>query len=97
MAMACRPAVLIADEPTTALDVTTQAQVLAQLLELGRAYGTAILLITHDLGVVAQYANRALVMSEGKIVEDARVDELFDSPRHPATVALLTHAAGAVN
>ena len=97
MAMACRPAVLIADEPTTALDVTTQAQVLAQLVELGRAYGTAILLITHDLGVVAQYANRALVMSGGKIVENAQVDELFDRPCHPATVTLLSHAAGAVN
>lgn len=97
MAMACRPAVLIADEPTTALDVTTQAQVLAQLVELGRVFGTAILLITHDLGVVAQYANRALVMSEGQIVEDAEVGELFDSPQHPATVTLLTHATGAVN
>ena len=97
MAMACRPAVLIADEPTTALDVTTQAQVLAQLVELGREYGTAIMLITHDLGVVAQYAGRALVMSEGHIVEDAPVPKLFDSPQHSVTRTLLSHAAGAVN
>lgn len=94
MAMACRPAVLIADEPTTALDVTTQAQVLAQLVELCRLDGTAILLITHDLGIVAQYAKRALVMSEGRIVEDARVGDLFASPEHAATISLLAHASG---
>lgn len=97
MAMACRPAVLIADEPTTALDVTTQAQVLAQLVELGREEGTAILLITHDLGIVAQYAGRALVMSAGRIVEEAPVGDLFESPGHAVTVALLAHAAGAAN
>jgi len=94
MAMACRPRVLIADEPTTALDVTTQAQVLAQLIGLGRAEGTAILLITHDLGVVAQYCDRALVMREGKIVERASVQDLFSAPRHPYTRTLLA-AAGA--
>ena len=97
MAMACRPAVLIADEPTTALDVTTQAQVLAQLVELGREYGTAILLITHDLGVVAQYAGRALVMSEGQIVEEAPVPDLFDNPQHTVTRSLISHAAGDAN
>jgi ABC-type dipeptide/oligopeptide/nickel transport system ATPase component len=96
MAMACRPSVLIADEPTTALDVTTQAQVLSQLIELGREYGTAILLITHDLGVVAQYAGRALVMSEGHIVEEAPVRNLFGNPQHAVTRALLSHATGAV-
>jgi ABC-type dipeptide/oligopeptide/nickel transport system ATPase component len=92
MAMACRPAVLIADEPTTALDVTTQAQVLSQLVELGSESGTAILLITHDLGVVAQYASRALVMAEGQIAEQGTVRELFDNPQHAATRALLSHA-----
>jgi ABC-type dipeptide/oligopeptide/nickel transport system ATPase component len=83
MAMACRPRVLIADEPTTALDVTTQAQVLAQLTALTQEWGTAILLITHDLGIVAQYSDRALVMRRGRIVEDAMVDELFRKPGIP--------------
>lgn len=95
MAMACRPGVLIADEPTTALDVTTQAQVLTQLTQLGREYGTAILLITHDLGVVAQYADRALVMLDGAIVEEARVRELFSRPQHACTRNLLSFTAGA--
>lgn len=89
MAMACEPRVLIADEPTTALDVTTQAQVLAQLVRLGRDTGTAILLITHDLGVVAQYCDRALVMQHGRIVESARVDELFAHPANPYTAELI--------
>ena len=95
MAMACRPAVLIADEPTTALDVTTQAQVLKQLTELGREYGTAILLITHDLGVVAQYADRALVMSAGELAEEARVHDLFHRPGHTCTKNLLSFTTGA--
>lgn len=89
MAMACQPRVLIADEPTTALDVTTQAQVLSQLTRLGHATGTSILLITHDLGVVAQYCDRALVMLDGRIVEEATVEKLFAVPRHPYTRSLL--------
>jgi peptide/nickel transport system ATP-binding protein len=94
MAMACRPRVLIADEPTTALDVTTQAQVLAQLTALTQEWGTAILLITHDLGIVAQYSDRALVMRRGRIVEDTLVDELFRKPGHPYTAELLATAVG---
>jgi len=89
MAMACRPKVLIADEPTTALDVTTQAQVLEQLSELGQSFGTAILLITHDLGVVAQACDRALIMYCGRIVEEATVAALFRAPTHPYTAGLL--------
>jgi ABC-type dipeptide/oligopeptide/nickel transport system ATPase component len=92
MAMACQPRVLIADEPTTALDVTTQAQVLAQLTALAAAAGTAILLITHDLGIVAHYCDRALVMRRGRIVEDAAVSRLFAEPAHPYTVELLAAA-----
>ena len=89
MATACKPKVLLADEPTTALDVTTQAQVLEQLVKLGREAGTAILLITHDLGLVAQYCDRALVMSQGRIVEAATVSDLFALPSHPHTIELL--------
>jgi ABC-type dipeptide/oligopeptide/nickel transport system ATPase component len=92
MAMACQPRVLIADEPTTALDVTTQAQVLSQLTALAAAAGTAILLITHDLGLVAHYCDRALVMRSGRIVEDAPVSRLFSSPGHPYTAELLSAA-----
>lgn len=89
MAMACRPQVLIADEPTTALDVTTQALVLEQLLRLGHERGTAILLITHDLGVVAQYADRALVMRHGRLLEDAPVETLFTKPAQEYTRELI--------
>ena len=92
MAMACRPRVLIADEPSSALDVTTQAQVLSQLIQLGREEGTAILLITHDLGVVAQYCQRAMVMWKGKIVETAGVGALFAQPRDDYTRSLLQMA-----
>jgi len=89
MAMACRPRVLIADEPTTALDVTTQAQVLSRMTLLGREFGTSILLITHDLGIVAQYCDRVLVMHDGRIVEKATVHELFTDPQQPYTRRLL--------
>jgi len=94
MAMACRPRVLIADEPTTALDVTTQAQVLYQLTRLGQEYGTSILLITHDLGVLAQYCDRAAVMLDGRIIEEATVQELFARPQHAYTKNLLASVAG---
>jgi peptide/nickel transport system ATP-binding protein len=89
MALACRPRVLLADEPTTALDVTIQAQVLRQLDELKQAYGMAVLFITHNLGVVAQIADRVAVMYAGEIVEVAAVEELFAQPMHPYTTALL--------
>jgi len=89
MAMACHPTVLIADEPTSALDVTTQTQILEQLRELGQSFGTAVLLITHDLGVVAQACDRALVMYCGRIVEEAPVGALFSDPAHPYTAGLL--------
>jgi len=94
MALACQPQVLIADEPTTALDVTTQAQVLAQLTSLAEASGTAVLLITHDLGIVAQYCDRALVMREGRIVEDAPTGQLLANPMHPYTAELVAIARG---
>ena len=90
MAIACNPRLLIADEPTTALDVTIQAQMLALLLRLQRERGMALVLITHDLGVVAEIAQRALVMYAGQVVETAGVPELFERPRHPYTEALLS-------
>jgi peptide/nickel transport system ATP-binding protein len=89
MALALRPALLIADEPTTALDVTIQAQVLALMDELRREFGTALLLITHDLGVVAEMADRVLVLYAGRAVEEAPVEQLFDQPTHPYTRGLL--------
>jgi len=89
MALTCRPALLIADEPTTALDVTIQAQILALILDLQRELGTGLILITHDLGVVAQTAQRVIVMYAGKKVEEADVDGLFASPRHPYTRGLM--------
>jgi len=89
MAIACRPALLIADEPTTALDVTIQAQILDLLATLRRENNMAILLITHNLGIVAQFADRVAVMYAGKIVEEASVEELFESPTHPYTRGLL--------
>ncbi|WP_413738340.1 ABC transporter ATP-binding protein [Sodalis sp. RH21] len=89
MAIACKPAILIADEPTTALDVTIQAQILALLRELQADTGMALMLITHDLGVVAAMAQRVAVMYAGKIVEEAPVLELFDYPLHPYTQGLL--------
>jgi dipeptide transport system ATP-binding protein len=89
MAIACNPRLLIADEPTTALDVTVQAQMLALLLKLQREHGMALVLITHDLGVVAEVAERVIVMYAGQVVETAPVPELFETPRHPYTEALL--------
>jgi oligopeptide/dipeptide ABC transporter ATP-binding protein len=89
MALACRPKLLIADEPTTALDVTIQAQILELLRSLQKEYRMAILLITHDLGVVAHFAERVHVMYAGKIVERASTADLFAAPKHPYTRALL--------
>jgi peptide/nickel transport system ATP-binding protein len=89
MALACNPRVLIADEPTTALDVTIQAQILDLILELQKELGTAIILITHNLGVVAETAQRVIVMYAGKKVEEADVDALFGRPLHPYTHGLL--------
>lgn len=89
MALACDPQLLIADEPTTALDVTLQAQILELMRELKAASGAAIILITHDLGVVAEVCDEVAVMYAGEIVERAPVDELFSAPQHPYTVGLL--------
>ena len=89
MALACGPKVLIADEPTTALDVTIQAQILALMADLQERFATAILLITHDLGVVAEAADRVAVMYAGRIVELGSVFDLFERPRHPYTRGLL--------
>jgi peptide/nickel transport system ATP-binding protein len=89
MALACNPRLLIADEPTTALDVTIQAQILDLMKDLKRRVGAAIVLITHDLGVVAEVAERVMVMYAGRKVEEASVAELFRSPRHPYTQGLL--------
>ncbi len=89
MALACEPQVLVADEPTTALDVTVQAQILALIDELRRRLGTAVLFITHDLGVIAEFADDVAVMYLGKIVERAPTAALFASPQHPYTLGLL--------
>jgi peptide/nickel transport system ATP-binding protein len=89
MALACNPSLLIADEPTTALDVTVQAQILALMKRLQAEFGMGILFITHNLGVVAEVADRVAVMYAGRIVETAGVDALFDRPRHPYTKGLL--------
>lgn len=89
MALACEPEILIADEPTTALDVTIQAQILKLMNDLRERTGTAILLITHDLGVVAQTCDRVVVMYAGQVVEQAPVRDLFHNPSHPYTRALL--------
>ncbi|SFN39664.1 ABC transporter ATP-binding protein [Proteiniclasticum ruminis] len=89
MALACDPKVLIADEPTTALDVTIQAQILSLMNDLKEKTNTAIMLITHDLGVVAQMADDVIVMYSGKVVESAEVKELYGNPKHPYTQGLL--------
>ena len=89
MAIACAPKLLIADEPTTALDVTIQAQILELLAELRRAHGMAVLLITHDLGVVAEVCDRVVVMYAGQVVETGSVEDIFTRPAHPYTRGLL--------
>jgi len=94
MALACSPPLVIADEPTTALDVTIQAQILELLRDLQKRFGLALLLITHDLGVVAEMADRVAVMYAGRIVEEAPVRELFRNPAHPYTRGLLASIPG---
>src|SRR5262249_54124200 len=89
MAIACRPRLLIADEPTTALDVTVQAQVLDLLLRLQREQGMALILITHDLAIVAETARRVIVMYAGQQVETGPLPDIFEAPAHPYTQALL--------
>ncbi|HIV91207.1 MAG TPA: ABC transporter ATP-binding protein [Candidatus Eisenbergiella stercoravium] len=89
MALCCNPALLIADEPTTALDVTIQAQIMSLLKKLKKEIGMSLILITHDIGLVASMADRVLVMYAGQIIEEAPVKELFASPHHPYTRALL--------
>jgi len=89
MALACNPKVLIADEPTTALDVTIQAQILNLISDLQREFGTAVILITHDLGVVAETCDRVVVMYAGRKIEEASVVDLFENPEHPYTRGLL--------
>ncbi|WP_091524693.1 ABC transporter ATP-binding protein [Aerobium aerolatum] len=89
IALSCEPRILLADEPTTALDVTTQAQILELMDARARALGTATLLITHDLGIVARYASRVNVMYAGRIVEQGEARQLYDNPRHPYTRGLL--------
>ncbi|ASS87831.1 Oligopeptide transport ATP-binding protein OppD [Geobacillus stearothermophilus] len=89
MAMVCRPALLIADEPTTALDVTIQAQILALMKELNQTFGTAVMMITHDLGVVAELCDRVIVMYAGQIVEEGSVRDIFRNPKHPYTAGLI--------
>jgi peptide/nickel transport system ATP-binding protein len=92
MAVACNPKVLLADEPSTALDVTIQAQILDIMRDLRRRLGTSIVMITHDLGVVADIADRVVVMYAGHVVETGTVDQLFAAPQHPYTVGLLGSA-----
>jgi peptide/nickel transport system ATP-binding protein len=89
MALICKPRLLIADEPTTALDVTIQAQILDLLRDMNRSTGTAILFISHDLGVIREVCRRVIVMYAGYIVEDAPVEEILDHPKHPYTAGLL--------
>ncbi|MBC8464017.1 MAG: ABC transporter ATP-binding protein, partial [Deltaproteobacteria bacterium] len=89
MALACRPKLLIADEPTTALDVTIQAQILDLMIKLKDDLGTAIVMITHDLGVIAETTDSVMVMYTGKVMETASTVDLFDNPLHPYTKGLL--------
>ncbi|WP_334103241.1 ABC transporter ATP-binding protein [Mesotoga prima] len=96
MAMLCNPRLLIADEPTTALDVTIQSQILHLFRKLKRDFDTSLIFITHDLGVIAQIADRVMVMYAGKLVEIAKVQDLFSRPKHPYTVGLLNSIPGLV-
>jgi oligopeptide transport system ATP-binding protein len=89
MALSCNPKLLIADEPTTALDVTIQAQVLEVMARLSREFGTSVIIITHNLGVVARYADRVNVMYAGKIIETSTAENVYSDPRHPYTLGLL--------
>ena len=89
MALSCNPKLIIADEPTTALDVTIQAQILELMQDLSRDLGTALIIITHNLGVVARYADRVIVMYAGKIVETSTAVEIYKNPMHPYTIGLL--------
>jgi oligopeptide transport system ATP-binding protein len=89
MGLACDPRLIIADEPTTALDVTIQAQLLELMKDLARGRGTALIIITHNLGIVARYADRVMVMYAGKIIEKALTRDLYRTPRHPYTIGLL--------
>ncbi len=89
MALSCNPKLIIADEPTTALDVTIQAQILDLMKRLSREYGVSLLIITHNLGVVARYADRVNIMYAGKIVERGTARDIYRNPRHPYTLGLL--------
>jgi peptide/nickel transport system ATP-binding protein len=89
MAMSCNPKLLIADEPTTALDVTIQAQILDLMKDLSKRFNTSILIITHDLGVVSEVADRVIVLYAGQVVEEAMVEQLFEEPLHPYTIGLM--------
>ncbi len=94
MALSCRPRILFADEPTTALDVTVQAQILQLIKVLQDEMGMGLIMITHDLGVVAETVDRVVVMYGGKVMEEARVEDIFDDPRHPYTIALMASMPG---
>jgi len=94
MALVCNPRLLIADEPTTALDVTIQAQILDLLRQLKSRYNMSILLITHDMGVAAEMADRVVVLYAGKVLEEGSVEQIFDDPHHPYTIGLLASIPG---
>lgn len=89
IAMSCSPRLIIADEPTTALDVTIQAQILELMQDMAREFGTALIIITHNLGVIARYAHKVMVMYAGKIIETGSAEEIYHNPRHPYTIGLL--------
>lgn len=97
MALACHPDLLIADEPTTALDVSTQSEILKLLLKMKEELGTSIMLITHDLGVVANMCSRVIVMRKGSIVESGSVEQIFNEPQHPYTIELLNSLPSVLN